>query len=474
VKNSLPDGKKKMIKIFVFSAYLVALLMVGGVFYYKSKTSQSFILGNRSINFWVTALSAHASDMSAWLMMGFPAAVFIYGLTELGTTVGLVVGMALSWHFVAPRLRQQSETLKVLTPCSYLGARVEDKKRTVQMTSAFLLVFFLGSYIASGLVGLGRLFETVFQIDYHYGVIAATLVISVYTFLGGFLAVAWNDMIQAVFLLAMLILVPVIAFGKLENMDVVMEHAFSTERSRTFMDSLMLSLSWGLGYFGLPHVLTKFMSIDKPENIRKAKYLGITWQIFVLGAAAAIGLLAHGFVPDIQNPELIFVAMTEGIFPPLLSTIILCSILAAAISTLDSQVMAIASAMVKDFMPFAQKKEIFISRLSIIVICLIACALAWENNASVYSMVHYAWSGLGVSFGPLILWSLTSRSISGTSALVGMITGALIVAFWDLVPEAQHIPAMIPGFAVSFLVIGIEPFLKCFFKNSYKSAGCSL
>lgn len=454
-----------MIKIIVFTVYLSILLLVGGVFYYKSKTSQSFILGNRSVNFWVTALSAHAADMSAWLMMGFPAAVFMRGFMEIGTAFGLVIGMFLSWHFVAPRLRYQSEKLKVFTPCSYIGARVHDQKKAVQVVSAFLLVFFLGSYIASGLVGLGRLFESVFQVEYRHGVFVAAFVIMVYTFLGGFLAVSWNDMIQAVFLLSMLILVPVMALGRLEEAPSFLNHILWTPKSQGYGDMFMLSLSWGLGYFGLPHILTKFMSIDKPENLRKAKILGITWQVFVLCAAALVGVLAHDLFPQISNPELIFVKMAETLFPPLISTVILCSILAAAISTLDSQVMAVASAITKDFIPFPAKRELFVSRLSIMGVCMIACGLAWRNTSTIYDLVQYSWAGLGASFGPIVLWSLTSRSISGQGAIGGMVLGALTSACWHLIPELSFIPSMLPGFFVGFLVIGSEPIWKKIIRN---------
>ena len=284
----------------VFVIYFTVLLGVGFFCYQRAKTASSFVLGDRGLNYWVAALSAHASDMSAWLFMGFPAAVYIYGGGEIWTAIALLIFMFLSWHFIAPRLRSKTAQCGALTLSTFFSLRfilpgqkpdLSKKRTSLQVISSLICVFFLVAYIASGLVGLGRMFESLFEIDYRAGVVGGVLVIMAYTFLGGFLAVAWNDMIQAVFLLVMLLMIPILALTTFPDTVSVGSLIGEQTSSEGLFSRILYSASWGLGYFGLPHVLNKFMSIDKAENIPKAKIIGLTWQTIALIAATFVGIL---------------------------------------------------------------------------------------------------------------------------------------------------------------------------------------
>ena len=451
---------------FVFIVYFAVLLGVGFYCYQRTKTASSFVLGDRSLNYWVAALSAHASDMSAWLFMGFPAAVYVYGGGEIGTAAALLIFMFIAWHYIAPRLRSKTAACGALTLSSFFSWRfvlpnqktdsVSSKERTsLQVISSLICVFFLVAYIASGLVGLGRMFESLFEIDYRAGVIGGVIIIMAYTFLGGFLAVAWNDMIQAVFLLIMLIMIPILAWNALPDTISLASLVAEQTPSEGLFSRILQSASWGLGYFGLPHVLNKFMSIDKQENIKKAKRIGLAWQTFALIAATLVGVLGAKLLPHLDKPELVFVALTQFLLDPVFSQIVLCAVLAAALSTLDSQVISAASTLAEDVFDIPEDKEVWLTRGAIISICAAATGLAWSNTASIYSLVFYAWAGLGASFGPLILWSLTDRVISEKAALTGMLTGALLTGIWPVLPGliSDSIPSMLPGFFGSAFLI---------------------
>ncbi|MHA1558666.1 MAG: sodium/proline symporter [Alphaproteobacteria bacterium] len=432
--------------IVIFAFYFLVLLLFGFYFGQKHKAEYEFTTGGRRLKFWVTALSAHASDMSTWLFMGFPAAVYLNGLSEIWTAIGLTVCMFFSWQFIAPKIRMQAAIYESFTLSSFLSKRTENSK-VVLVVSSLIISLFLVFYITAGFVGLGRLFEAVFQIDYHKGLFISVFVITVYTFLGGFIAVAFNDMLQAVFLLIVIVFVPLVAYSNLHgSFDLIANLPKSTNN---WFENFMLAISWGLGYLGLPHVINKFMSIDDPLNLKKAKYLGMSWQCIVLVAATYVGILGATMYPSLQNPELIFVVMTKDLFKNMFSTIALCGILAAAFSTIDSQIMTAASTMSRDL--FRKTNwEIAISRISIIVICFISCIFAWSNNSSIYSLVQYAWCGLGSTFGSVLLWCLSSYYVNAYGVTSSMIITSLLAGFWPLF--GIQIPAMVPCFILGLFI----------------------
>lgn len=431
-------------------------------------------MGNRSVNFWLTALSAHASDMSAWLFMAFPAAIYIGGLANAWTGVGLFIGMWLNWQFVAKKLRTETEKYKSYTLSTFFENRFHDKSGTLRIFTALMALIFLTSYLSAGLIAMGLLFESIFGIDYTFGVTVASAVVMIYTFYGGFVTVAWTDLFQALFLLTMIALVPFVAFYSLpDGWQTIVENAKSENislgfigsswNSESFLSTIFLIFGWGLGYFGQPHILTKFMGINDPDEMVKSKYVGMTWQFFALSAAIIVGIVGIGFFNEtLANPELVFVEMVKSSFTPFFAGFILCAILAANMSTMDSQVLVCGSILSEDFYKHLFHREassanlLYASRIGVILVSLLSLVIALAQNSTVLEVVLYAWSGLGCSFGPLVLMSLYYPKTSRLGALAGIVVGGTVAGTWHLWGPSLTdlaVPAMIPGFILSLLSI---------------------
>jgi SSS family solute:Na+ symporter len=459
--------------IAAFVLYFVVLLMIGLFAHKKSTTAADFIMGNRSLNYWLTALSAHASDMSAWLFMAFPMAIFVYGLPQLWMGVGLVVGMFLSWHFVAPKLRTATEQYDSYTLSTFFEKRFQDRSGSIRLISAFMLVVFMTHYLGAGLIATGDLFQNLFGIDYAIGITIATLVVIAYTFVGGFITVAWTDCFQALFLLLMISIVPIVAFSKVGSFEAIQEAAARQEIGLamlpefsldTILTSLSLAVGWGIGYFGMPHVITKFMGIKSAATMYKAKYLGISWQILSLTAACFVGLIGIAFFPDgLARPEFVFVEMVKQLFTPFLAGIILCGVFAANLSTMDSQILVSASVLTEDFYKHVlsrreatSKQLLKATRVSVIIVALVALFIAYRKSASILETVSYSWSGLGSVFGPVVLTALYSKSANKYGVLVGMVVGGLASGAWPYVSSLfteYAVMPMIPGFFLNLLTI---------------------
>ncbi len=454
--------------ILSFIIYFTILLCIGLFFYARSKNAGSFLVANRSLNYWVTAIAAQSSDMGSWLFLAYPAAVFTGGLIKSWVAVGLVLFMYLNWRFIAPRLRTATETYKSFTLSTFFERRFHDSSGILRFVSACIALFFFTLYLSSGLVGLGRLFESAFHISYYTGIIIGTVVTVAYILIGGFFAVAWCNLFQGLFLLIMLLLVPAYALYIVGGTTAIHNAAASQGISLTFIPAnlsaflmILFNLaSFGLGYFGQPHILVNFMSIDDVQQVKKATFVGITWQILVLVAASALGLIGIAyFATGIENTEHIFVQMVTDLFPPLLAGFALCAILAASLSTINTQLLVAASNWAEDIYPRLAKKTITsqdlvrVSRYATIVIALIAMALSYNNSATIYDLVLYAWSGLGSAFGPLVIVALYLKHVTKQGALAGLLTGALIAAVWPLLNST--IPTLIPGFFLNFVVLFI-------------------
>lgn len=456
-----------------FITYFCILLTIGLVAHKTQNTSADFIIGNRSLNFWLTALSAHASDMSAWLFMAFPAAIFMGGLTQSWTAVGLVIGMFLNWQFVAKRLRTATEKYDSYTLSTFFERRFNDKSGVLRVLTAAVSVVFLTSYLSAGLIAMGLLFESLFGIDYYVGLTIAMVVGMTYTFSGGFITVAWTDLFQALFLLLVILVVPFVAFlhlangvGNIESSAIANEIPlnFVTDYSwGSILSIIFLLLSWGLGYFGQPHIITKFMGIKDVKQMNKAKYLGMSWQILALSAAALVGIVGIGYFPQgLEDPQLVFVTMVQSLFTPFLAGTILCGVIAANMSTMDSQILVCASVISEDFYKHmmkrtaSQKELLLASRLSVIGVSAISLLLAFNKSSTILEIVLYAWSGLGSAFGPLILMSLYSKRTNRYGAITGILVGGLMVGFWDLINPLvteMPVPSMIPAFFLSLASI---------------------
>jgi SSS family solute:Na+ symporter len=454
--------------IAAFIAYFGLLLLMGLVFHKKQTTSSDFIMGNRSLNFWLVALSAHASDMSAWLFMAFPMSIFMLGVSQIWIALGLLVGMFLNWQLVAPKLRSMTEKYNCYTLSSFFEKRFKDKSGAIRIISALVMVIFLTHYLSAGLIAMGNLFESLFGLDYFIGLSIAVFVVVIYTFLGGFTTVAWTDLFQGIFLLFMIILVPYMAYSKIDGWGQIVQVAQNQGISLSltpganfdsFFSISSLALGWGLGYFGMPHIITKFMGIKHVSEMHKSKWLGMTWQLITLSAATIVGLIGIAYFPNgLDKPEMVFVEMVKDLFHPFAGGFILCAIIAANLSTMDSQILVCGSMMSKDlYVPLHQKppsdrKILWFSKLSVVFISIVALLLAFNRSSTVLDTVLYSWSGLGSSFGPLVLMSLYSTSINRYGALAGILVGTTLSMLWSslnpLLTDYEILP-MIPGFFLS-------------------------
>lgn len=447
--------------------YLMALLSIGLFSAKKSRSSSNFILGNRGLSYWVTAISANASDMSVWLFMGLPMVVYKEGLFHIWTALGLIFFMFLNWHLVAKKLRAATEQSDSLTLFTFFERRLGQKARSIRVLGAIFATLFLTIYISSGITGMGYLFESIFGLDYTLGCSISILVIMAYLSLGGFTAICYTDFAQGIFLLFVIILVPALVFfSPIEHAhnlaalnEALAAPIIPRDLSQVF-SALTLAFGWGLGYFGQPHILNKFMAIKNPDDLNKSKWLGTCWQVLALGAAVVSGLAAHYFFASVHhNPELIFVDMVKSIFNPFLASFILCAILAATLSTVDSQVLVVASVIAEDFYKAlwgkkaVDKKVLLVSRLAALFTCLVALGIALLKISSIFDMVYYCWVGIGSSFGPLVIASLYFKQLTKNAALFGMLVGGLVGTFW--VFFGFSISATLPGFFSGLLTIWV-------------------
>lgn len=460
--------------LIAFFSYLLIILVIGLVSHKKQTSSTDFVMGNRSLNFWLTALTAHASDMSAWLFMAFPAALFIQGVPSLWIALGLIGGMFLNWQFVAEKLRVETEKYNSYTLSTYFERRFFDPTGTIRIVTALMSVIFLTIYLSAGLYGMGLLFGALFGLNQYIGLTVAVSVVMIYTFFGGFVTVAWTDFFQGIYLLIVLIITAVVAYLSIPSFETIQTIAASKDISLNLIPDFSFSsiitlvfliLSWGLGYYGQPHIVTKFMGIKTPSEIKKSKYFGMTWQILSLGAAAAVGIIGIALFPEgLANPELVFVETVKTLFHPLAVGFILCGLVAANMSTMDSQILVCASVLSEDlykhiFKKAASPKDLLkVSRAAVVLISLLSLLIAFYSTASILNIVLYAWSGLGCAFGPLVITSLYFKRANRYGAIAGILSGGILAGIWPILnPYITDlaVPSMIPGFFVGLFSIYI-------------------
>jgi sodium/proline symporter len=451
--------------------YFSILLAIGLLSYKKHASSTDFILGGRSLNYYVTALSAHASDMSSWLLMAYPAVIMTQGLFQAWTAIGLIVFMYLNWHFIAPKIRIATEHHDSLTLSSYFESRFKDTSGIIRMLSAIMAFVFFTIYISAGLVSLGLLFESLFSISYTTGIVIGIAIAIIYPMIGGYVTLAWTDLFQGLFLLAMIVLVPFESFYKIDGWSSIKEAAMLKDISLSLLPdmsipsilgALFLAAGWGLGYFGQPHIITKFMGIHNVKEMHKSKNIGIGWLVVTLFAATCIGLIGIAyFKTPLDDSELSFVNMVKDLFSPFIASFVLCAILAAVVSVMDAQILVLTSHITEDFYKKifrknAEHKElVLVARIGILVASFIAFVIAFFQISSIYKLVFFAWTGLGCSFGPLVILSLFSDKINKYGAIVGILFGGSVALIWPYFNTffSIDIPAMIPGFLLSLLVI---------------------
>jgi sodium/proline symporter len=452
--------------------YFAILLAIGILSYRRHLSATDFIIGNRSLNYWLTALAAHASDMSSWLFMGYPAVIFSQGLFQGWSAIGLIVFMYLNWQLVAPKIRVATEQFNSLTFSSFFESRLADTSGTIRIFTAIMSLIFYTIYISAALVGLGILLQTLFNIPYDIGIFLGIIIVIPYVFMGGYLTLAWIDLFQGIFLMCVIIFVPFYILPKVGGWD-GMVHAiqhkhlttslFPDLSEKTVWEIIFMIAGWGLGYFGQPHIVTKFMGIKNVHEISKSKWIGMSWMLISLSAATLVGLVAIAYFAQggVQDPEHVFIEMVKDSFHPFLIGFILCAVLAATINAMSSQVLVLSSSLTEDFYKrifhkTASSKELLIvSRVGVILVALISFFIAYAKLSTIYSLVLYAWSGLGSSFGPLLLLSLYSKKINKYGAWTGILLGGSIAAVWPYVNEfiEMKIPSMVPAFTISFLSI---------------------
>lgn len=457
------------LELATFCGYFIILILVAALSYRKQKSDTDFLIGSRSLNFWLTALSAHASDMSSWLFLAYPSMVFTTGLPAAWAAIGLTVFMFLNWQFIAPKIRTATEQVESLTLSSYFESRFSDTSGSIRLVSAVMSVLFFTFYISSGLVGMGILVEALFNLHYVIGISIGLFIVMAYVFMGGYRTVAWIDLFQGFFLLGVIVFIPVyllISFGGFEPvMDAVRVKGLATSlfpdySLKTVWGVSMTAAGWGLGYFGQPHIITKFMGIRRVEEMHKAKYLGISWQATALAAATLVGLLGVYIFPQgLAEPEHVILNIVKTTLAPFFAGLVLCAVLAATTNVMAAQILVVASNLSEDFYKRLFRRHatpnelLFVSRASVVLISLVGFVIAYFKIATIYRLVLYSWSGLGSSFGPLLLLSLYVKSINKYGAFAGVLVGGLTAAIWPYFSEPWGIPSLVSGFVFSIAAI---------------------
>lgn len=474
----MTDGTLIGITFFV---YLAAMFMTGWYAFRRTRDLADFILGGRRIGSWVAALSAGASDMSGWLLLGLPGYAYASGFESFWLALGLLAGTYLNWRILAARLRVYSETAaNALTLPAFFAHRFRDRSGLLQITSAlFILVFFL-FYTSSGLVAGGKLFEAVFGIPYVWAVGAGALAVILYTTAGGFLAVSWTDLVQALLMAAVLAIVPVMSItaqGGLDAMLVSMQQTnpqlldlwSSADGASITVLGIVSLLGWGLGYFGQPHILARFAAIESVEKVPHARRIGVTWAAIGLTGAMFAGFSALGYLATPltgADTEKVFILLVTSLFNPLVAGICLAAILAAIMSTADSQLLVASSALTEDLYKVLFRKQagpqelMGIGRVTVVLIAVLAFLLALDPERMVLDLVAYAWAGFGAAFGPALILSLHWKRMTAKGALAGILSGGLTVAVWkELQGGVFDLYEIVPGFGISFVLILIVSLL---------------
>ncbi|MGL5990107.1 MAG: sodium/proline symporter PutP [Plesiomonas sp.] len=459
--------------LVTFVIYIAGMILIGLLAYRATHNFDDYILGGRRLGSLVTALSAGASDMSGWLLMGLPGAIFLSGISESWIAIGLVIGAYLNWKLVAGRLRIQTEfNDNALTLPDYFTSRFEDKSRLLRVISALVILLFFTIYCASGIVAGARLFESTFGLTYQTALWAGAAATILYTFVGGFLAVSWTDTVQASLMIFALIITPVmviLAVGGIDSSMLAIEakNPANLDMFKGLNIVAIISLmGWGLGYFGQPHILARFMAADSHHTIRNARRISMTWMVLCLGGAVAVGFFGIAYFSAhvdqsadvMQNSERVFIELAMLLFNPWVAGVLLSAILAAVMSTLSCQLLVCSSAITEDlYKAFLRKNAsqaelVWIGRLMVLVVALIAIALAANPNNRVLGLVSYAWAGFGAAFGPVVLISLLWPRMTRNGALAGMLIGAATVIIWKQYAWF-NLYEIIPGFILSSLAI---------------------
>ena len=471
--------------LIAIAIYLILMVVIGVMCSKKNNNVDDFYLGGRHLGPLVTAMSAEASDMSGWLLMGLPGLAYLCGIAEASwTAIGLAIGTYLNWLVVAKRLRNYSSKIGAITIPEFFSRRFKDNTNILMCASALLIIIFFIPYTASGFSTCGKLFSTLFGIDYHLAIIISAIVIVLYTALGGFLAASTTDFIQSIIMSVALVVVLGFGISVAGGWDAVMENAKSiphylsltstTDGKGGIVDfggmSIISTLAWGLGYFGMPHILLRFMAIEDPKKMKISRRVASVWVVIAMSVAIVIGIVGLGMSKVeptlvLKDSETIIVAIADllseyGVIFALLAGVILAGILASTMSTADSQLLAAASAISNDIvvgafkLKVSEKAKMIAARATVIIIAVLGIFFAWDPESSVFRIVSFAWGGFGSSFGPVMLFALFWKRTNKWGAMAGMISGGITVIAWHYAQGGLFdLYELLPAFLVSCIFI---------------------
>lgn len=489
--------KSQIFMMISIVVYLGAMVWIGVIYAKKTKNVGDFYLGGRSLGPYVTAMSAEASDMSSYLLMGLPGLALLSGVAEVGwTVIGLALGTYLNWVIVAKKLRHYSAEIGAITIPDYFSLRYKDKSKILMAVSALIIIIFFVPYTASGFAACGKLFATMFSMDYHIAMVISAIVIVGYTSLGGFNAASMTDFIQSIIMTVALVIVLVFGIQQAGGWDQVMQNAKALDGYLDFFKgynpetnsagsysvlSVISTLAWGLGYFGMPHILLRFMAIEDPNKIKVSRRVATIWAVISMAIAVLIGIagmamIKNGKLPQLEDSETVIVNISNllsqfGVVPALLAGVIIAGILASTMSTADSQLLAASSSASENIMgsffklKLSEKAQMNVARATLLIISLIGVFIAWDSDNSVFSIVSFAWAGFGASFGPLVLLSLFWKRSNRHGALAGMIVGGVMVFVWKYgiaklggaFEIYELLPAFLCGLVVNVVVSLVTP-----------------
>ena len=478
--------------LVAFAAYMAMMLIIGASYMKTGKSTEDYFLGGRKLGGWVVALSAQASDMSGWLLMGLPGSVYALGTGQMWIAVGLFLGTVANWLIISGRLRRYTIVANnSLTLPAYFENRFHDKKRILLGVSSAVIVIFFLVYTASAFASGGKLFSTVFGCSYHVSLTIGAVIILAYTFMGGFMAVCTTDFVQGMLMLIALVTVPIVAFALMGgNVGAALEQTgVSATNFLNVMKNgdnnfsaveIISQLAWGLGYCGMPHILVRFMAVKNQKELNKSKGIAIIWVAISLAFAVVIGVLGRAFLyptilgADGSSTEIVFIEMIKQVFTvdirlPIVAGLFLCGILAAIMSTADSQLLVTASSVSEDIYKGIVKKNasqdnvMKVSKITVVAVAVLAYLIAWDPNSSIMGLVSNAWAGLGAAFGPTVLMSLFWKRCNLQGAVAGIVSGGLTVIIWDYIPlvagqtlgTVTGLYSLAIGFLISIVLIVI-------------------
>ncbi|AEQ06373.3 sodium/proline symporter PutP [Corynebacterium pseudotuberculosis 258] len=463
--------------IVAIMIYMGAMLAIGYWSYKKTDQYDDFVLAGRDLNPFVAALSAGASDMSGWLLMGLPGALFVTGMSELWIAVGLLIGSWANWKWVAPRLRAYSEVANnSITLPSFFENRLMDQSRVLRIVSSIVIIVFFTFYVSSGMVSGGRYFESTFGSAYIDGMMIVACITVAYTFIGGFLAVSYTDAVQGTIMFVSLVIVPAMALLYLDDPSSIWSWAsyndygpytdgtgnpsYFSMISGVSAAAVIGNLAWGLGYFGQPHIIVRFMALRAPSDARRARWIGVGWMVLSIAGATFTAIIGTAFfgqnknfsIVDQKSYETIFLDMGRVLFHPLIGGLILTAVLAAIMSTIASQLLVTSTSLIEDLFKAFKKNlpsepvMINLSRTAVVAVAIVAGILAINPSDSILGLVGFAWAGFGSAFGPLVLCMLYWRRLNVPGAIAGIVTGSIVCFAWGMSPLSDTLYEIIPGF----------------------------